>query len=170
MNLSKHKLSEAEKSILSKGPRYAKTTKIDTVVFAAPVECALGRSKASNQAKETARIKICEAIRRAKRPPSNVTKDEREAWKELKENKTIQILQADKGNATVVLDALEYDAKVNELLDDRTSYDRFKKDPTRATERKFLDVIRDLKKGKKISDSFYERILPSEGSSKLALF
>ena len=62
----------------------------------------LGRSKASDQAKETARIKICEAIRRAKRPPSNVTKDEREAWKELKKNKTIQILQADKGNATVV--------------------------------------------------------------------
>ena len=101
------------------------------------------------QAKETACIKICKVIRRAKRPSSNVTKDEREAWKKLKKNKALQISQADKGNATIVLDAADYDAKVHELLDDCTFYDRLKKDPTRATDRKFLDVIRDLKKGRK---------------------
>ena len=148
----KHKLSEAEESILSKGrplPGYAKTPKIDPVDFAAPVESALGRSKASDQAKETAPIKICEAIRWAKRPPSNVTKDEREAWKELKKNKTIQILQADKGNATVVLDAADYDAKVHELLDDRTSYDRLKKTQPEPRRGSFWMSSEILRKGRK---------------------
>ena len=150
MNLSKHKLSEAEESILSKGPGYATVPKIDPIDFAAPIEAALGISKASDQEKETVRIKICEAIRRAKRPSANITKDEREAWTKLKKNKSIQIVQADKGNATVILDAKDYDAKVHALLDDQKSYSLLKKDPTKSTERKFLDVIRDLKKKKKI--------------------
>ena len=122
MNLSRHKLSGAEESILSKGYGYVTTPKIDSIDFAAPVEAALHRSKDSDQAKETARIKICAAIRRAKRPSFNVGKDKRKAWKELKKHKSIQIEQADKGNATVILDADDYNEKAHELLGMQQSY------------------------------------------------
>ena len=37
----------------------------------------------SDRAKESARIKICEAIGRAKKPTSNFTADERRAFREL---------------------------------------------------------------------------------------
>ena len=102
--------------------------------------------------------------------PPTLPRTNEKPWTKLKKNKSIQIVQADKGNATVILDAKDYDAKVHALLDDQKSYRLLKKDPTKSTERKFLDVIRDLKKKKKICESFYEKIRPSEGSSKPALF
>ena len=49
-------------------------------------------------------------------------KEERDAIKELREDKDIQILQADKGNVTVVLEANNYESKAHDLLDDTTSY------------------------------------------------
>ena len=56
-------------------------------------------------------MEICSTISRAKRPTQNFTSEEREAFRELKEDETIQILQADKGSATVVMDTEEYDKK-----------------------------------------------------------
>ena len=50
------------------------------------------------------------------------------------------------------------------------SYAVLKKDPTRATERNLLSLLRSLRTSKKISEAFYERVRPSEGSSKPALF
>ena len=76
---------------------------MNPIDFAAPVESALQHSGAPDQAKEAACIKICEAIRKAARPPLDVSKEEKKGWKELKGDRTITILQADKGNATVVL-------------------------------------------------------------------
>ena len=64
--------------------------------------------------------------------------------KGLQSDKEIKIIQADKGNATVVLDSTEYDKKVQELLGDKTSYSILKDDPTRTTERKLLNLLRDL--------------------------
>ena len=170
VNLSERKLTEAEESILAKGPKFATTPRIDPIDFAAPIEAAIHWSKAPEQAKETARIKICEAIRKAKRPKNNIRKDEYEAWKNLKNDTSIKILQADKGNATVVMNAEEYDKKAHDLLDDREAYAIMKKDATQATERNLLSMLRSLKKEGKISEYVYERVRPSEGSSKPAMF
>ena len=41
-----------------------------------------------------------------------------------------QILHADRGNATVVLNAADYDRKAHDLLDDDNSYAVLTKDPT----------------------------------------
>ena len=170
INLSDHKLTPAQESILAKGPKFAPTPRIDPVDIAAPIETALQFSTATDQVKETTRIKICEAVRKASRPQLNVTKEEQKAWKELKENTTVRILKADKGNATVVMNASDYDQKVHELLDDERSYCLLKGDPTQSTEKRLLSKLRDLNKIKKISDAFYEEVRPSEGSSKPALF
>ena len=90
--------------------------------------------------------------------------------KGLQSDKKIKIIQADKGNATVVLDSTEYDKKVQELLGDKTSYSILKDDPTRTTERKLLNLLRDLHKNKQIPDDAYNNVRPSEGSSKPAKF
>ena len=170
VNLSDRQLSTTEKAVLSKGPRFAVSPKVNAVDIAAPVEAALQTSEASDQAKESARIKICEAIGRAKKPTSNFTADERRAFRELHADQDIQILHADKGNATVVLNADDYDSKVHALLDDRQSYAVLPKDPTRKTERNLLSLLRDLRKREKISEPFYNAVRPSEGSSKPARF
>ena len=91
--MSDRKLTAAEEAILQKGPKYATTPRINPIDFAAPIESALSYSKVSDQVNET-RIKICEVIRKAKRPQSYVSKEERQAWRTLQEDTTIKILKA----------------------------------------------------------------------------
>ena len=107
VNLSNHKLSTTEEAVLAKGPKYAVTPKINPIDIAAPIEAALQLSSATDQDKELARVKICKAVWKAKKPANNITVEERKAFQELKKNSDIQILHADKGNATVVLNAAD---------------------------------------------------------------
>ena len=46
----------------------------------------------------------------------HVTSDERKAISTLQNNKNIVITKADKGNCTVVMNAVDYDRKIEELL------------------------------------------------------
>ena len=50
---------------------------------------------------------VCGVLKKAKPPPPNMHKEERAALKTLKQDKNIIILPADKGNATVVMDAAQ---------------------------------------------------------------
>ena len=59
VNLSDRQLSTTEKAVLSKGPRFAVSPKVNAVDIAAPVEAALQTSEASDQAKESARF-LCD--------------------------------------------------------------------------------------------------------------
>ena len=53
------------------------------------------------------------------------------------------MLQADKGNATVIMDVTQYEKRIQGLL---PVYQKVRKDPTPAPERKVLQVIRELEK------------------------
>ena len=66
------------------------------------------------------------------------------------------MLQADKGNATVIMNSTNYDHKVHNLIDDLRFYSRLSKDPTRTTERNLLLLLRTLHKEEKIDKSLYE--------------
>ena len=170
VNLSQRKLTTEEESVLRKGPKFAKPPRLNVIDFAAPIESALQVSEVSEQVKETVRIRICDAIKRAKKPSNNLTAQEKEALRILKEDKSIQILQADKGNATVLMEKEDYNKKVLQLLDDKKSYLILERDPTRTTERNLLTLLRKLNKDKKMSDAIYNRVRPSEGSSRCGLF
>ena len=175
VNLSKRKLSHNEESVLSKGPRYAITPQVNAIDFVAPIEAALQTVQQTCQPNklkdiERTRIQICEVIRRVKKPVSNLTAPEHEALKSLRNDNNIKILHADKGNTTVILDSKDYSAKAHELLGNRTSYAMLEKDLTRPTERSLLNLLRKLKKEKKISNAFYDHVKPSEDSSKPGLF
>ena len=169
-NMSKRKLSEAEKKLLPQGPRFAVTPKLNALDFAAPIEAAMQSSNAPPLRIESARLRICNALSKVQKPRSNISTEEWKAMKGLQLDKKIEIIQADKGNATVVLDSTDYDKKVKELLGDETSYSILKDDPTRTTERKLLNLLRDLKKNKQIPEDVYNDVRPSEGSSKPARF
>ena len=169
VNLSKKVLTEEQKAVLSKGPNFAVTPKVKPTDFAAPIEAAMQLSDAEPGEVERARIKICEAITRA-RKIKNMQQGERKAVKDLCNDEEIKILQADKGNATVILDAADYDKKVHDLLDDEHSYTILRKEPTKTTERKLLALLRNLRKQGKINEVFYNSVRPSEGSSKPARF
>ena len=65
---------------------------------------------------QMARSKVSEILKSAKPPQKNITHEEEEALKEIKKNENIVILEADKGSATVVMNATEYNYEINCML------------------------------------------------------
>ena len=71
---------------------------------------------------------------------SNITKMERQAIKLLQDDNSIIILPADKSNATVVMDRVEYSNKLVDLIGN-SDYCKLKKDPTLKMERKLSQIL-----------------------------
>ena len=65
-----------------------------------------------------------------------MTKEQRQAIKELKKADDIIILPADKGISTVILDKDEYEVKVNNILADKKTYEEPPGDSTPKYKRK----------------------------------
>ena len=59
--------------------------------------------------------------------------------------------------------------KIHDLIDDKMAYEKLKKDPTKATERKLLVLLKEFKGQAKITEDFYEDVKAPEGSTKPAL-
>jgi hypothetical protein len=70
-----------------------------------------------------------------------LTGAERKALRPLRKNTDLTILLADKDNATVVLTSVEYNPKIDALLED-PAYRRLAKDPTEAVERKTILLLK----------------------------
>jgi hypothetical protein len=79
-------------------------------------------------------------LEKARPMTSNMTNTEFKALKSLKHNKEIKILQADKGNCTVILDKFIYEDKLSTLLNSGI-YDTLPRDPTPKVERKVQKLL-----------------------------
>ena len=77
---------------------------------------------------------------------SNISKEERKAIKQLQKEKSIKILAADKGRATVIMDTTDYDNKLQTMLNDTETYTKLSKDPTLKYKTKLVDILARLKK------------------------
>ena len=91
--------------------------------------------------------------------------EERKALQELRNNKEIMILGADKGRATVVLNTKDYKDKVMKLLKDTNTYEVLKKDPTNLFKTRLINILREWKSNKTISDQLYYRLYPTSDVS-----
>ena len=90
----------------------------------------------------------------------NISRQEQAAINSLRQDKTINILCADKGNATVVMDKTEYDRKVADILNS-ASYRQFKKDPTQSIERRLQQKLLSLQRSGNITQPLYRQLRPS---------
>ena len=100
---------------------------------------------------EEARQETMRIIKSSSRPRDNLTRTETAALKTLKKNTNLTILPADKGNATVILNTIDYKQKITSLLED-PSYRRLARDPTDSIEWKTTLL---LKKSSLTEDSLY---------------
>jgi hypothetical protein len=96
------------------------------------------------------------------RPPRNpLTNDETKALRELKQRTDIVILKADKGNSTVVLDRSDYDKKVLDIVEDKSTYQKLRSDPTLKVERelnkKLVTISKDMRRRFGSSDAICPR-------------
>ena len=108
INLFKYKTSKPQESLLAKGLNFSPSPgKIpyEDYIIATEKAC---RKLPSNEA-TVLRSEMAGLLRNVKPPKPNITKDERKAIQELKKEESILILPADKGKATVIIDASEYE-------------------------------------------------------------
>ena len=74
-------------------------------------------------------------------PKSNISSEENTALKNLRNDVSITIIPADKGNATVILNKTDYQQKLRDIIENG-NYKIIKKDPTLTTERKLKSLLK----------------------------
>jgi hypothetical protein len=95
-------------------------------------------------------------IKSSSRPRDNITIAEREAVRTLKNNTDLIILLADKGNATIIPNTVDYKQKITSLLED-PSYRRLTRDPTDSTERKTTLLL----KKSTLTENIFKQLRPA---------
>jgi hypothetical protein len=155
INLSNQELDEGTVSLLQKGLNYAVAPRAPPIEeFLTGIEKAV-RSLPVEQAEE-ARHESVRIIKTSTRTKNNLTKNERTALKTLKDNTELTILSADKGNATVILNTVDYKLKIASLLSD-SAYKKLDKDPTESIERKTIKLL----KKSSLPEDLRKRLQPS---------
>ncbi|GJQ79242.1 hypothetical protein Trydic_g5486 [Trypoxylus dichotomus] len=134
-SLEEVKLGERHNSVIltkhRKNIRKLTPTKIPVEDIVSGVESAL--HNVEEHAAEIIRQEVSAVIRKAK-PPKNISKDEYAALKDLRIDGTIVVPPVDKGNTIVVMNRTEYQAKMEELLQD-PAYKKTVNDPTTYLEK-----------------------------------
>ena len=160
INKSDRQLSQHEKSVLEKGLNFAVTTRslpVQDVVTNTEIACrALPPSKA-----QSLRGEVVKCLKKAKAPRSNISKEERIALQELKRDRNIITLPADKGRAIVLLNREEYDKKMLELLKDTKTYSKLDKDPTNEYKNQLISILRRWQKEQPIPKDLKDKIYPT---------
>lgn len=159
-NLSKRPLTEDEK-VLALGLNYAVTPKsIPTHIIAATEATS---KQLNTEMAEKLRAGVSNVLQSSKAPRSDLPSHLLKAAKDLRNDQSIVILPADKGNATVVMDRKEYVEKINGMLEDGT-YGRLKKDSTTAVESRVTKVLRRWEREEHINRKFRLRLQPQSSA------
>ena len=155
-NLSTHSLTESERDVLALGLNFGIAPKAVPVVdIIAAVESAANELPEEKALELRTGVKKC--LQNAKKPKSNLGKEQREALRKLREDDSIVILPADKGNATVVMNKEDYARKMEEILNG-DDYEVVKTNPTSKLEKKLNNMLRGLWEAGEINKIGYDRL------------
>jgi len=140
----KKTLSSAECS-LEKGPKFAPTPNQNPYKnIVSEVEAAI--THLHDECKDSIRTSTATILHRARLLlHKNITKGERKALKDLRKDDTRILMKADKGNCFVVLDTIDYNNKMNALLNDHNTYELVSKPPFRRIECELNNRLSTLK-------------------------
>ena len=140
-------VDQTETRVLSYGLKHSITPKrIPTETIVCSVEAALSRRRdLPEPTKDNIRSRIASTIQSASIHKHNLTKDEQQALKRLKDDKDTVILLGDKGRVTVVMDKTDYHNKMDTLVNDKQTYEVLTRDPTPTLQRKLNKKIFSLR-------------------------
>ena len=130
-NISSKILNQHHISVLQKGLAFTPTpNKPPTLDLIVAVETGARQLGLNSDAASSLRSSAAKILANTKIPPPNITREERQAIKDLKNDDSISVLPADKGRATVVMDKEEYHRKMETLVDNADTYEKLNADPT----------------------------------------
>ena len=160
VNISSRKLTTPEVSVLENGLNFAVSPDalhVNDIIVATESAC---KNLPDDKAAEL-RGRVVNIVKNSKPLRSNISKLERSAIESLKKDKSIQILPADKGRATVVIDNSDYESKALTLLQDENVYEKLNKDPTQKFQSKLIKLLKELKDKGAIDSKIYWKIYPT---------
>ena len=99
-------------------------------------KCWIGSQATGYETRSHSQGTVNTILQQAQPPTPNTTKEQQEALKSLKEDNSIMVFLADKGRASVILDADKYHAKMSALIDSG-AYQLLNKDPTDSLTRNY---------------------------------
>lgn len=99
---------------------------------------------------------------KAKIPKSNLTPGEWKALTTLKKDDNITILPADKGKCLVVMDTQEYITKMEDKLNDITTYKQIMYDPTKEIKETLTNKLQEIRDKEEIDNKLYKKLLPTK--------
>nr|VZI34730.1 unnamed protein product [Spirometra erinaceieuropaei] len=159
-NLSSRQLTEQELRVLSREANF-NTADAKPAEFIAALEAMLVRTNATDEAKHTVRQKVTSLLL-TNRPINNMSPAEIEAMKELKLDKDIIVLPADKARATVVMNRVDYNEKAQALLDDQQSYKSAPPSRAKSMIGQLTGLLNRLKRNSAISLDEWRQMKPTD--------
>jgi hypothetical protein len=153
INLSSRTLTPEEQEVLEFGLNFAipnKMKKSDLLETALSIECIIHHSKESDLMKDTIRMEIAKEIQKAKKSKKDkIPSPYVPIMKNLRNDSSIVILRADKGNSTVIMNRKDYDTKILSMLN-AGPYEIIRQDPTPETVKKVKRIFFNPKTNLKI--------------------
>ena len=101
---------------------------------------------------------------------TNITKSEHLALENLRKDKDLIIVTADKGVALVVMDKTEYITKYEALLQDNLVYQHHSKDTSPTIHKELIKILQDYTNNNFISGTEYTQLRPLGSNSPAARF
>lgn len=153
--------------ILMLGPNFAidikddKNIPTDTIISNIEV----GINHLPNYKKDQIRAKTCNILTNFKQKIKNnkqqtsINKKLIKTQHYLKQHPNIKILKADKTNKTVIMNSVDYENKMNDILNDKKTYKLVKLDPTNTYQKKNNDLIKSWQHNDYISPSLAKSLI-----------
>ena len=159
-NISSRPLDENETQVLSHRIELSATPKhIPTDDIVSSVESVLARERELPElTKDNIRSRIASTLQSASFSNCNLTKDELQALRWLRNDKAVVILPADKGHLSVVMDKKDYADKMDSLVNDKQANEPLKRNLTPALQGRLNGRLLDLKRTETMDIQLYYRL------------
>ena len=163
INLSSVPLTKDQEDLLAHGPNFVITPKKPPLgEYITNIEKAY-QSLDANSAEEL-RSEVYKVLRQPHQLKPNMKKEEFEALKQLKADKSHMVLTANKGVALVVIDKIDYIMKAKELLQDTSTYRTIQGDPTSRLKNKLINILKKVKAESGMQENTYRKMYPTGAS------
>ena len=162
INLSNTPLTTHQERLLSRGPKFVirpKKPPVGEYIVAVEQACTRLNQGEADELWVEVKKTIKKAQNRSK-TPSNITKDEFKALKEVKEDRDRVILTADKGVTLVIMEKKDYIQKAEELLN-TTTYKKIPEDPTNKQKNKLVNILKSIKSEGGVNEDTYKKLYPT---------
>ena len=160
-NISSKELNAHHKSLLAKGAGFAISNNkipIEEIIVSTELAC----KKLPSGEAAALRAEVANILEHSKPAKSNLSKEERTAIRELKEDESITILPADKGKCIEVMDTYEYKQKMKQKLSDENTYKKIGYDPTFIVQEALITELSKIRDNNEIDERLYRKLYPNK--------